>query len=75
MIDPCCTPLLLPNPLLYIYHGQKATKAIRTVMGDHCQQDDTNIFLAAWSTRMCQYVDDTGDVMFFRNTDGLGTID
>ena len=42
-------------------------------MGDHYRQDDTNIFLAAWrSTRMCQFVEDKGDVVFFRNANGLG---
>ena len=55
------------------YHGREATKAIRMVMGEHYQQDDTNIFLAAWrSTRMCQFVEDRGDVVFFQNANGLG---
>jgi len=41
-------------------------------MGDHYQKDDTNIFLAAWrSARMCQYVNDTGDVVFYQNAAGL----
>ena len=41
-------------------------------MGDHYQHDDTNIFLAAWRTsRMCQYVSDNGDVVFYQNASGL----
>jgi hypothetical protein len=41
-------------------------------MGDHYQHDDTNIFLAAWrSSRMCQYVSDHGDVVFYQNANGL----
>jgi hypothetical protein len=42
-------------------------------MEDHYQYDDTNIFLAAWrSTRMCQFVNDKGDIVFFQNANGLG---
>jgi omega-6 fatty acid desaturase (delta-12 desaturase) len=54
------------------YNGREATKAIRKVMGDHYQHDDTNIFLAAWrSTRMCQYISEKEDIVFFQNATGL----
>jgi hypothetical protein len=42
-------------------------------MGNHYQFDGTNIFLAAWrSQRMCQFVSDKGDVVFYQNANGLG---
>ena len=60
---------MFPNS---IYNGREATKAIRTVKGDHCQFDDTNPFLALWrSYRMCQYISDKGDFMFYQNADAL----
>jgi len=42
-------------------------------MGPYYQYDDTNLFLALWrNQRMCQYVSDTGDVVFFENANGFG---
>ncbi|KAJ4822573.1 Omega-6 fatty acid desaturase, endoplasmic reticulum [Turnera subulata] len=40
------------------YHAMDATKAIKTVLGDYYQFDDTPIFQAMWrSTTECLYVE------------------
>ncbi|GAO49951.1 hypothetical protein G7K_4087-t1 [Saitoella complicata NRRL Y-17804] len=55
------------------YHGEEATNAIRKVIGEHYMRDDTNFFLALWrSARMCQWVADKGEIVFFQNANGLG---
>jgi len=55
------------------YHAEEATSCIKKVMGEHYMKDDTPMFTALWrSARMCQWVDDEGDVVFFKNGHGLG---
>ncbi|OLL23081.1 Delta(12) fatty acid desaturase [Neolecta irregularis DAH-3] len=55
------------------YHAEEATVAIRKVMGDAYLKDTTPIPLALWRTaRTCQYVPDDGDVVFYRNENGIG---
>jgi len=57
------------------YHAEEATKAIRKVMGEAYMKDTTPIPLALWRTvRTCQYVPDDGDVLFFRNENGIGPL-
>ena len=50
------------------YHAKEATKHLKEVLGPYYLQDSTPISHAlyrAFST--CQFVEDTGDIVFFKN--------
>jgi len=54
------------------YHAEEATVGIKKVLKEHYKYDGTNIFVALWrSCRSCQWVPDSGDVVFFKNANGL----
>ncbi|SCZ91642.1 BZ3500_MvSof-1268-A1-R1_Chr5-1g07576 [Microbotryum saponariae] len=53
------------------YHAWEATEALKEFLGEHYQSTDENMFVSLWKNfRTCRYVDDEGDVVFFR--DALG---
>ena len=66
------------------YHAEKASRAIRPVMGEHYRSNTEGGMLgflkAMWTViRVCQFVEpsegtegEEGHVFFFRNTNGLG---
>lgn len=55
------------------YNADEATVHIKKVMGGHYQIDRTNFFISLYrAARTCQFVDDTGDVVFYQNANGLG---
>lgn len=50
------------------YHAQEATKHIRRVLGPYYLKDDTPIARSVWrSYSCCQFVEDTGDIIFYKN--------
>lgn len=50
------------------YHAQEATKHIKRVLGPYYLADNTPIARALWrSYSTCQFVEDTGDIVFYRN--------
>lgn len=50
------------------YHAQEATEAIKKFIGPYYIKDDTPIATAVYrSFYMCQYVEDEGDTVFFKN--------
>lgn len=50
------------------YHAQEATEHIREVLGKYYLKDETPIARALWrSIRNCQFVEDAGDVVFYKN--------
>jgi len=51
------------------YNAVKATPYIKKALGKFYHKDDTHFLLAAWhAQRQCVYVDDEGDVVFWRNS-------
>jgi len=50
------------------YHAQEATLHIKRVLGEYYMQDNTPIARALWrSWKDCQYVEDEGEVVFYKN--------
>jgi len=50
------------------YHAQEATEAMKKVLGPYYLQDKTPIAKALWrSYNTCQFVEDDGDIVFFKN--------
>jgi len=53
------------------YRAEEATACIKKILKEHYKYDPTNIFVALWrSCRACQWVPDSGDVVFFKNANG-----
>lgn len=54
------------------YHAWDATEALKKFLGQHYQQTDENMFYSYWrSFRECVFIEDGGDVLFFKNSAGL----
>jgi omega-6 fatty acid desaturase (delta-12 desaturase) len=50
------------------YHAQEATAAIKSVIGKYHMKDDTPIAKALWRSFLaCQFIEDDGDVVFYKN--------
>ena len=50
------------------YHAKEATEALKGVLGPYYMQDNTPIAHALYrSFSNCQYVEDTGDIVFYKN--------
>ncbi|KAG9127541.1 hypothetical protein FRC07_012557 [Ceratobasidium sp. 392] len=53
------------------YHGAEATQHLAALLGDHYMRSSEPVFQALWNTyNECQFVDDEGDVVFYRNKKG-----
>ncbi|KAJ2785703.1 hypothetical protein H4R18_000394 [Coemansia javaensis] len=51
------------------YHAEEATRHLKMKLGKDYNYDDTNVFVALYNTmRRCQFVEDTGSILFYRNT-------
>ncbi|KAF9128720.1 Fatty acid oxidation complex subunit alpha [Mortierella sp. 14UC] len=49
------------------YHAEEATACLKKLLGKHYIYDDTPIVVATWrSFRECRFVEDEGDVVFFK---------
>jgi hypothetical protein len=47
---------------------EEATEAFKKVLGNYYMKDETPIAKALWrSFSHCQYVEDKGDIVFFKN--------
>ncbi|KAJ2929163.1 hypothetical protein H1R20_g7927, partial [Candolleomyces eurysporus] len=58
-------------PKMPFYHGAEATRYLKKFIGDHYVHYDTPVFQALWRTyNDCQFVDNNGDVFFYRNKKG-----
>ncbi|KAL6302049.1 linoleoyl phosphatidylcholine delta-12 acetylenase [Sparassis latifolia] len=58
-------------PTMPFYHGSEATKYLRAFIGEHYRYSDKPVFKALWhSYNECQFVEDEGDVLFYRNKKG-----
>ena len=53
------------------YNAWEATEALKEKLGDHYMYDDTNMFVALYkSYKSCRFVEDEGDVIFYKNAQG-----
>ncbi|KII91495.1 hypothetical protein PLICRDRAFT_89777 [Plicaturopsis crispa FD-325 SS-3] len=58
-------------PKMPFYHGPEATKYLKEFIGEHYAYNERNCFLALWdSYNRCQFVEDEGDVVFYRDKKG-----
>jgi len=54
------------------YHAWAATEALKARLGPCYMESKENMFKALWiSYRECKFVEDKGDVLFFKNASGL----
>ncbi|KAJ7045130.1 hypothetical protein C8F04DRAFT_941104 [Mycena alexandri] len=57
--------------LLIPHHGEEATQHLKAFIGPHYASCDKPIFPALWdSYNRCQFVEDAGDVLFYRDKTG-----
>ncbi|KAK4045990.1 hypothetical protein OIV83_006455 [Microbotryomycetes sp. JL201] len=53
------------------YHAWEATEALKKVLGEHYVSTDENMFKSFWkSFKYCRFVDDEGDVVFYKDAYG-----
>ncbi|KAF8877269.1 hypothetical protein BD779DRAFT_1804031 [Infundibulicybe gibba] len=53
------------------YHGPEATQHLKAFIGDHYVTSDVPAFKALWNNyNKCQFVEDEGDVLFYRDRKG-----
>ncbi|KAJ7247429.1 fatty acid desaturase-domain-containing protein [Mycena haematopus] len=58
-------------PKMPFYHGKEATQALQSFIGDHYCFSDKPVFQALWDNyNWCQFVDDEGGVVFYRDKKG-----
>ncbi|KAF8875927.1 fatty acid desaturase-domain-containing protein [Infundibulicybe gibba] len=58
-------------PKMPFYHGPEATQHLKAFIGDHYVTSDVPAFKALWSNyNKCQFVEDEGDVLFYRDRKG-----
>lgn len=59
-------------PKMPFYHGAEATRHLQAFIGKHYVRYDTPVFQALWRTyNDCQFVDNEGDVLFYRDKKGM----
>ncbi|CAH7684807.1 fatty acid desaturase-domain-containing protein [Phakopsora pachyrhizi] len=53
------------------YHAWDATEALKAKLGDHYCSTDENFWYSLWKNfRQCRFVEDEGDVVFYKNAKG-----
>ncbi|THH19426.1 hypothetical protein EUX98_g8782 [Antrodiella citrinella] len=58
-------------PHIPFYNLPKVTAAIKPVLKDNYNYDDTNTFFALWrSFKNCMFVEDTGGILFYKDRTG-----
>ncbi|KAJ7212530.1 fatty acid desaturase-domain-containing protein [Mycena pura] len=63
-------------PMMPWYNGEEATRHLRAVIGPHYHRSDAYVFQVLWANyNFCQFVDDEGDVVFYRNREGKSAWD
>lgn len=56
------------------YHGEAATQHLKAFIGDHYIRSSQNPFASLWQAyNNCQFVEDEGDIVFYRNKKGEAT--
>ena len=52
-------------------HGAEATRHLQAFLGEHYHYSEKPVFKALWDNyNDCQFVEDEGDVLFYRNKEG-----
>ncbi|KAJ6526663.1 fatty acid desaturase-domain-containing protein [Mycena capillaripes] len=63
-------------PMMPWYNGEEATRHLRKVIGPHYHRSDAYVFQVLWyNYNFCQFVEDEGDVVFYRNREGKSAWD
>ncbi|KAJ7019345.1 fatty acid desaturase-domain-containing protein [Mycena alexandri] len=63
-------------PMMPWYHGEEATRHLRKTIGPHYHRSDAYVFQVLWyNYNFCQFVEDEGDVLFYRNRQGKSAWD
>ncbi|KAI0320398.1 fatty acid desaturase-domain-containing protein [Amylostereum chailletii] len=58
-------------PKMPWYHGEEATQYLKDFLGEHYAFSDQPVFKALWRNyNDCQFVDDEGDILFYRDKRG-----
>ncbi|PIL29228.1 hypothetical protein GSI_09277 [Ganoderma sinense ZZ0214-1] len=58
-------------PKMPFYHGEEATQYLQAFIGEHYHRSEKPVFKALWDNyNDCQFVEDTGDVLFYRDKKG-----
>ncbi|KAF8142896.1 fatty acid desaturase-domain-containing protein [Mycena galopus ATCC 62051] len=58
-------------PKMPFYHGKEATEALQAFIGDYYIFSDKPVFQALWDNyNRCQFVDDEGGIVFYRDKKG-----
>ncbi|KAF8496630.1 hypothetical protein JB92DRAFT_3084729 [Gautieria morchelliformis] len=58
-------------PQMPFYHGAEATGYLRSLIGEHYAYSDAPVFRTLWENyNFCQFVEDEGDVVFYKNKQG-----
>ncbi|KAJ6542191.1 fatty acid desaturase-domain-containing protein [Mycena vulgaris] len=58
-------------PMMPWYNGEEATRHLRAVIGPHYHRSDAYVFSVLWyNYNFCQFVEDEGDIVFYRNREG-----
>lgn len=53
------------------YNAWEATEALKEKLGEHYSSTDENYWYSLWKCfRQCRFVEDTGDVVFYKNAKG-----
>lgn len=61
-------------PKLPFYNAKNATEHLKHFIGDHYVYSDKPVFRALWDTfHACVFVDNQGDIVFFRDRKGQAT--
>ncbi|KAF8065086.1 fatty acid desaturase-domain-containing protein [Lyophyllum atratum] len=59
-------------PKMPFYHGPEATQHLKAFIGEHYVSSDAPVFKALWDNyNKCQFVEDEGDVLFYRDKKGM----
>ncbi|KAH9848684.1 linoleoyl phosphatidylcholine delta-12 acetylenase [Lenzites betulinus] len=62
-------------PKMPFYHGAEATKHLRAFLGEHYHYSEKPVFKALWDNyNDCQFVEDRGDVLFYRDRKGRAVL-
>ncbi|TFK21586.1 delta 12 fatty acid epoxygenase [Coprinopsis marcescibilis] len=62
-------------PKMPFYHGPEATKYLKSFIGQHYHYSDAPVFSTLWKNyNECQFVEDEGNVLFYRNKKGKAVL-
>ncbi|CAK5266784.1 unnamed protein product [Mycena citricolor] len=63
-------------PMMPWYSGAEATKYLKEMIGPHYHRSSDYVFKALWyNYNFCQFIEDEGDIAFYRNRQGKSAFD